>query len=210
MKRALMLSSGLLASALFVATDIIGARRYAGYSLRDQNFSELTAAGSPVRPFMVVANCLPYAGLMSLFGAGVRAARPGDAGHRAGRLLTAYGLANAIGGVFFPMAQRPALASGAYTPINALHIPVMGVMSAFLLLAVRAAGGFFGSRGRAVTGATIAALVLPAVLTAPGIPRVARDEPTPWMGALERVNIYATALWISALGLVLLRDETDS
>lgn len=209
MRRALMLGSGVLASAIFVATDIIGARRYEGYSLRDQNFSELTAEGSPVRPFMVAANCLPYAGLMTLFGWSVGTARPSPAGERAGRLLIACGLANAIGGVVFPMAQRPVLAAKAHSPVNAMHIPVMGLMSAFLLLALRAASTLSGDRFRAFTSATAVALVVPAILMAPDIPKVARNEPTPWMGAIERVNIYATALWVAVLGIVLMRDEDE-
>lgn len=206
MKRELMLGCGVLASMLFVATDIIGARRYEGYSLRDQNFSELTAEGAPVRPFMIAANCIPYAGLLTAFGRGVRAARPDATGRRIGALLVAYGLTNAIGGVVFPMARRPVLAANAHSPVNAMHIPVMGIMSAILLCAVRSASPWFGSRGRAITNATTAALLLPAVIMAPDIPNVARDEPTPYMGAIERVNIYVTAIWLAALGLVLMRD----
>lgn len=209
MKCTLMLGCGVLASALFVTTDIIGANRYKGYSLRDQNFSELTAEGSPVRSFMVAANCLPYASLLTVFGQGVRAAEPGEAGRRTGALLVAYGLANAIGGVVFPMAQRPVLAANAHSPINAMHIPVMGIMSAFLLLGLRSASVLSGKGFRAFTNVTTVALVLPAVLMAPDVPKVARNEPTPYMGALARINIYATALWIAALGLVLMRDEEE-
>jgi hypothetical protein len=90
-----------------------------GYSLWDQSFSELTAEGSPVRPFMVAANCFPYAGLLTVFGQGVRAARPGEASRRTGVLLVAYGLTHLIGGVAFPMARRPVLVGAEETSVDA-------------------------------------------------------------------------------------------
>lgn len=37
--------------------------------------------------------------------------------------------------------------------------------------------------------------------------RITENEPTPWAGLEERVNIYATMLWLAALALALLRAE---
>jgi hypothetical protein len=36
------------------------------------------------------------------------------------------------------------------------------------------------------------------------------NEPTPWMGVIERVNIYGTMLWIAALAAGLLRAHAPS
>jgi hypothetical protein len=33
------------------------------------------------------------------------------------------------------------------------------------------------------------------------------NEPTPWMGIEERINIYATMLWVAVLAIGLLRVQ---
>ena len=40
-----LLAAGLASSILYAAVDVIGSRRYPGYSSADQAFSELTAQG---------------------------------------------------------------------------------------------------------------------------------------------------------------------
>jgi hypothetical protein len=41
------------------------------------------------------------------------------------------------------------------------------------------------------------------------IPRIGADLPTPWVGLWERINIYATMLWIGALAVSLLRAQGE-
>ena len=53
MIRKILLGCGFVSSVLYIALDILGTLRYPGYRYMDQEFSELMAAGSPVRPFMV-------------------------------------------------------------------------------------------------------------------------------------------------------------
>jgi hypothetical protein len=36
---------------------------------------------------------------------------------------------------------------------------------------------------------------------------MAANEPTPWMGIEERINIYATMLWVAVLAIGLLRAQ---
>jgi hypothetical protein len=43
------------------------------------------------------------------------------------------------------------------------------------------------------------------VLTSTQAGKISENEPTPWAGIEERVNIYATMLWLAALSVGLLR-----
>ena len=56
MVRKILLGCGIVSSVLYVVSDVIGALRYPSYSYADQEFSELTAQGSPVRPLMIALN----------------------------------------------------------------------------------------------------------------------------------------------------------
>ncbi len=38
-------------------------------------------------------------------------------------------------------------------------------------------------------------------------PRVAAQLPTPWLGIKERINIYASMLWVLVLAIKTLRAE---
>lgn len=64
-----------------------------------------------------------------------------------------------------------------------------------------------GTRFRVYSYATIAGLVAFGALAGMQIPQMAANKPTPWMGLEERVNIYATMLWIAMLAIGLLRAE---
>jgi hypothetical protein len=39
------------------------------------------------------------------------------------------------------------------------------------------------------------------VLTSLQVGQMAANEPTPWMGIEERINIYATMLWVAVLAI---------
>ncbi len=41
-------------------------------------------------------------------------------------------------------------------------------------------------------------------------PRVAAQLPTPWMGVMERISVYAPMLWVSTLAIILFRAEKES
>jgi hypothetical protein len=47
MARKVLLVCGILSSLLYVATDILGAMRFEGYSYTSQSISELMAVGAP-------------------------------------------------------------------------------------------------------------------------------------------------------------------
>jgi hypothetical protein len=210
MIRKVLLGCGAISSVLYVATDLIAARRYEGYSYADQWFSELTAAGAPTRPFMVALNGIPYTVLMTAFGVSVwKAAGRHLAGRITGATLIGYAAFGMTGGVFFPMKSREALASGEGTLRNTMHIPATALMSLCIVLAMGFGATLLGRRFRYYSYGTILLVLVFGALTSLQAGRIEANEPTPWAGIEERVNIYATMLWLAVLASALLRAEAS-
>jgi Protein of unknown function (DUF998) len=208
MARKILLGCGIVSSVLYVVSDVVGALRYPGYSYADQTFSELLAAGSPVRPLMIALTGIPYGALVAAFAMGVwTSARPKLAARVAGGLLMAYAVTGSVTGILFPMDTREVLATGERTLHSAVHGPGTAVMSLFLLLAMGFGSRLLGRRFRYYTYATIVALVGFGVLASLQISPMEANQPTPWMGLVERINIYATMLWVGVLAVGLLRAK---
>jgi len=62
-----------------------------------------------------------------------------------------------------------------------------------------------GPRFRAYSLVTLALFVATAAVTFSWAGRIANGQPTPWLGAVERVMIYAYLIWIAALAVSLIR-----
>jgi hypothetical protein len=202
MVRRILLGCGIVSSVLYIAVDVLGTLRYPGYRYTEQQFSELTAAGSPVRPFMVGLSVIPYTLLVAAFAVGVwMSARPKRAGRITGSMLLGYAAFGMVGGWFTPMNTREALAAGERGLRNAMHVPITAVMSLFMLLAMGFGATLLGKRFRYYSYATIAILVVFGVLTSLQAGKMVADEPTPLMGLTERINIYATMLWVTVLAI---------
>jgi hypothetical protein len=65
-----LLPCGIIAPLLYIATDVIAAMQWEGYSFRDQTISELNANGSPTRPLTIALGLGGYTLLIG-FGVGV-------------------------------------------------------------------------------------------------------------------------------------------
>ena len=65
-----LLICGVLSSLFHVGMDVIGGTRWQHYSWISQEFSQLSAIGTPSRPLHLVLACI-YAGLVTAFGLGV-------------------------------------------------------------------------------------------------------------------------------------------
>ena len=208
MVRKILLGCGIASSVLYIVVDLLGTLQYPGYRYTEQQFSELTAAGSPVRPLMIALNVIPYTLLVVAFAMGVwTSARPKRAGRITGAMLLGYAAFGMAGGAVFPMKPREALAAGEGTLRNTMHIPATMVMSLFILLAMGFGATLLGKRFRYYSYATIAILIVFGVLTSLQAGKMVADEPTPWMGLTERINIYATMLWVAVLAIGLLRAQ---
>ena len=208
MVRKILLGCGIASSVLYIAVDLLGTLQYPGYRYTEQQFSELTAQGSPVRPLMIALNLIPYTLLVAAFAVGVwTSASPKRAGRITGAMLLGYAAFGMAGGLFFPMNTREALAAGERGLQNAMHPPLTAVMSLFIVLAMGFGATLLGKRFRYYSYGTIALLIVFGVLTSLQAGKMVADEPTPWMGLTERINIYATMLWVAVLAIGLLRAQ---
>jgi hypothetical protein len=203
MARSALLACGILASAVYVVTDMLAAARYEGYSLAAQAVSELSAIGSPTRP-LVITLFFAHGLLQLAFGIGVWQ----SVGHN-GRLrliagcLMLIGLID-LGAPLFPMHMRGA----ANTLTDTVHIAMTSVMVTLILLAVGVAAGVSPRWFRRYSIATLTLLISGGALAAWDGVRLAANEPTPWLGVTERLNIYGYMLWMALLATTLLRART--
>ena len=84
MVRKILLGCGIVSSVLYIAVDLLGTLRYPGYRYTEQQLTELTVAGSPVRSLMIALNVIPYTLLVAASAVGVWTL---DRPKRAGRAL---------------------------------------------------------------------------------------------------------------------------
>jgi uncharacterized protein DUF998 len=198
-----LLACGMASSALYVFADLTSARRYDGYSLRAQNVSELVAAGAPTRRY-IVGLMIPYNVLLLAGSAGIWLSQgPRKLLRLSGAMLAGSALAGTATMLVFPMTPRGT--QGTWR--NRLHPQMTVIGSLFILLSM-----WFGARVRGLafrlfTYATMLTLVVFGAWTAKDSPRMESLEPTPWMGAKERVNIYAYLVWVAAIAAVLWRGN---
>jgi Protein of unknown function (DUF998) len=195
MLRKILLGCGIVSSVLYVAADVLATLRYEGYSYTDQQVSELMAAGAPTRA-LLVSLFTPYNMLVAAFTVGVWAAAGRNRTARiTGAMLIGYAAVGQVTLLFFPMTPR---GTGG-TLRNVMHIPGTAVMSLCILLAMGFGATLLGRRFRWYSYGTILTLLVFGGLVALQASRIAANEPTPWMGVAERVNIYATMLWLAVL-----------
>jgi hypothetical protein len=136
MLRRILLGCGIASSVLYIAADILGTLRYPGYRYTEQQFSELTAAGSPVRHLMIGLGVIPYTLLVAAFAVGLwTSARPKRAGRITGAMLLGYAAFGMVGGWFTLMNTREALAAGERGLRNAMHVPMTAVIYPLLWFA---------------------------------------------------------------------------
>jgi hypothetical protein len=207
--RTVWLACGILSSLLYVGVDIFAAGQWEGYSYTAQAFSELTAIEAPTRPLMVFANAIPYSLLVVAFAVGVwaSAGRSRALCVTAG-LLVAYAVAGFIGGVVFPMHARGTQTTMTLT--DTMHIVFTTAGLLFMLLFIGFGAAAFGKRFRIYSIWTIVLLVLGGAYSYwAAFSQMAADLPTPGMGVMERINIYATMLWVGVLAAALLRVHLE-
>jgi hypothetical protein len=208
MVRKILLGCGIASSVLYVASDILISWWDPNYSYRDQSFSELLAPGSPTRPLVLVLLAIPYGVLVTAFGVGVWAsASRRRAGRITGALLVGYAVIGALTGVFLSAPTREVLEAGEETWRNTLHLPATAVSVLSILLAMGFGATLLGRRFRYFSYAMILAILVFGVWAGLQAGRVAANQPTPWLGIVERANVYAIMLWVAMLSIGLLRAQ---
>jgi len=208
MVRKILLICGIASSVLYVASDLLISWWDPNYSYRDQSFSELLAPGSPTRPLVLVLLAIPYGVLVAAFGAGVWASvGPRRAGRITAALLVGYAVLGAVGGVYLSAPTREVLEAGEETWRNTLHLPATAVSVLSILLAMGFGATLLGRRFRYFSYAMILAILVFGVWAGLQAGRVAANQPTPWLGIVERANVYAIMLWVAMLSIGLLRAQ---
>ena len=210
MLRKILLGCGIVSSMLYVATDIMAARRFPGYRYRDYSISEEIAVAAPTRRLWV-AMSIPSSLLVAALGAGVWASarRRQPAAHVTGAALVGYAASSMAGGFLFPLLTPRGMPSPEPegTRRARQHMGATLTINLFLLLAMGVGATLRGTWFRVYTYATMAALLVFGGFTSLYVPRLAANRPTPGLGIIERLNVYATMLWLALLPLVLWRDQ---
>ena len=197
-----LLLCGILSSLLYIGTDIIASCLYKGYSFSSQQVSELSAIGAPTRKLWLAMSYI-WAPLVMAFGTGVILMQRSKRFLRlTGILLVAYGLIG-LSWNLAPMHQRGTVELSE----DLMHIIFAGVqvllILSFILLGSRADGTGF----RIYSYFTILALLVFGAWTAARVSAIAEGQPTPWMGIIERVNVYLSTLWVMMFAAIQLRSE---
>jgi len=204
--RKTLLVCGIVASLLYVIATVLGAMRWEGYSATSQTVSELFAIDAPskslVDPLFVI-----YSILWIAFGVGVwQSAGPTRVLRIAAVGLIGKEVEGLVVQLFFPMHQR-GVATTANDPLHGI-LTYVGV--AFFLTAIGFAATAFGRRFRLYSIATLLVCIAFGTLTGLDVPRMVGNQPTPWMGLFERINIFSYLLWAAVLAMMLLRGQATS
>lgn len=196
-----LLLCGVLSSIFYVATDILVSWQYKGYSIIDQNYSELLATGAPTRPIMLMISVM-YNLLVVAFAVGILSLdSPKRTTRVTGIMMLAYAILSMVTPLFFQMDMRGA----EITSRGSLHPLMTGIMSLFILLSIGFGAFLLKKRFRFYSFATIVILLVFGFLTGLQVPQLEAGQATPLMGFTERINIYATMLWFALLAIALLR-----
>lgn len=194
-----LLLCGLLSSLLWISSDVLASRLMEGYSYFHQTPSELSAIGASTTLLLQVTG-ITYNLLLIAFGYGVRMTVPKKSGLGiSGGLLMAYGMINFIW-FFVPMHSR----GTGFTLTDILHIAMAVIAVAMVLFIVSFGARAFGRVFRNYSVITVLLLITFGILTFLQADRLASDQPTPWMGLFERINIYAYMTWVAVLSVKLL------
>jgi hypothetical protein len=153
---------------------------------------------------------LTYGMLAIAFGLGIWI----SAGEKRALRVVAVGLIGkevlgSVATLFAPIHVREALAAGEGTATDTWHGILTFGGALCYLLAMGFGATAFGKRFRLYSIATIVILVVFGVLTGLDQPQLEANLPTPWMGLWERIDIFATMLWIAVLAIVLLRAQVQ-
>jgi hypothetical protein len=148
-----------------------------------------------------------YILLVIAFGLGVRMSAGPRRGLRiAGGLMIAIAVVDMLA-PFAPMHQRAVLAAGGGTLTDTLHIVVGSLDVLLTLLIIGFGASAFGRGFRLYSIATIVLLLVFGALTGMAAPRLAANQPTPWLGLWERINIFGYMAWTVALAVGMLWEK---
>jgi hypothetical protein len=200
----ILLICGIAAAVLFLAMDLAASFwLYPGYDITSQQVSELSAIGAPSRDVWMTLG-FPHAALTLAFAFGVWRAAAGRLSLRiTGALLMLFTLNSFLWSWVAPMHMR----GTEFTATDTMHI-AFTVSAVVLMVAFMICGAVARGRGfRWFSALTIIAMLAAGGVVGTQIPAIAAGEPTPWMGLVERISVYAPSLWMAVLAVVLMGER---
>jgi hypothetical protein len=205
MYRKILLASGIIASLIYVGTDILAGTLYTGYSFTAQAISELFAIGAPTSGIVVPLFTLSSL-LLIAFALGVwKSSGPS----RSLRLTALMFVGNAANGLVlwnvYPMHMRGAEA----TFTDTMHVLLAGVGVVFVLAAVCIVALTYHSRLRFYSIITILILLVPGAAVFLYVPQLVLGQPTPWVGLTERISTYGYYVWQTVFIIYLMRSGME-
>jgi hypothetical protein len=196
----LLLLAGVLSSIVYVTADVLCGLRYPGYSFADQVVSELSAIGAPTTALWSKLLQI-FAVLFAAFTVGVVRESSGNWRLRlTGWLLVVFVLLGPLWS-FVPMHQR----GDVFTWTDAGHIALGGVYVLLIPAVITVGAGALGRRFRVFSRILVTVAFLAGVGTFAYVPRMINQLPTPGVGTVERIHLYAFYLWVGVLAVALLR-----
>jgi hypothetical membrane protein len=189
-----LLYSGILASMLYLGTDLLAGKLLKGYSFSTHSMSDLGAAGSPVRTLVIVLT-LAASALMIAFGAGVwQTVGTAVLPRIVALLIVGNAATGLIATLFFPnqFGVRPVFGSPGV-------LLMFLSMLCFVLAMAFGAAAFHGWM-RILSIAIPAAYVLLAVLRF----ATAGSSAQVMVGVQERTMAYSFLVWMITLAVYLL------
>jgi hypothetical protein len=160
----------------------------------------LTAIEAPTRRFMIFILAIPYAFLIVAFAVGVWLSSGKKRALRViAGLLVVYAVTGTLGSLVFPIHSRSVEIPLTYTDKMHIVFTFVGVLIIVLTMAVGAVS--LRRQFSIYSIVTILLLIAGGVLTGLAAEQMQANLPTPWMGITERINIYATMLWIALLAI---------
>lgn len=199
-----LLFCGILAAAVYIGADIAAATLfYPGYDYGAQQVSELSAIGAPSRPFWMIMG-YPYTLLLLAFAAGVWQASAGRLSLKATAIILGlFALNGFIWGFVAPMHMR----GTTFTDTDTMHIG-FAIAAVVLILGQIGFGAAALGRGfRIYSALTVLAMLVAGGVVSTQVGKIAANEPTPWMGLVERVSVHGAMVWIAVFAAMLLRRQ---
>jgi hypothetical protein len=205
MLRKALLACGILSSVIYAFMDVIGGMRWENYSWISQEFSRLSAIGAPSRPIHLVLSLI-YSLLVVAFGLGVWK----SAGRkRALRVIGCALIVYAIGNWMWPQFFPEDLSKSVSALTNTMHIVLTFVTVITWMLILGFAAAAFKKWFRLYSIGTLLAVIVCGALAGSQGPALAAGEPTPWLGLVERINIYSFMLWVVVFATSLLHAHAE-
>ncbi len=204
MKNKYLLICGIIASLLYIATDIFLASQFKGYSYIDQTISELSAIGASTRPLWIAMTFL-FNPLLIAFGIGIwRKALQRRSLRITGVLISVWGVIGFVW-LLFPMNMRGAIGSTTDT----MHLVMAAITVPLMMLFIGIGSGAKGKWFRLYSIITILAMLVFGAWTGTQASRVAAQLPTPGLGLIERVSVYSPMIWVIVLASIMLRKNKE-